>query len=264
MMGTQKNQNIMPQYTDYAEYYDQDHGGDSDIAFYLDYAKKCGSPILELACGTGRVLLPLANAGFEVHGIDLSENMLNVCRLKMKQQNLFDKIHLYRANMSNFEMERKDFTLVYIAVRSFMHIFNQKDQLACLAQVYRHLRPGGYFIVNVYAPNLRKLLQEPDAAFVVTSEYELDNGNHIIRSDRFVRNDPLLQIQYSERKFEEYDRTGRLVRQRVVPLDTRYTFRYELQLLLEKVGFHVIDIFRDYAKHPFDSTGEIIMVAVKK
>jgi hypothetical protein len=69
------------------------------------------------------------------------------------------------------------------------------------------------------------------------------------------------QIQYWELQFEEYDRAGMLARERIIPLDTRYTFRYELQLLLEKVGFEIIDIFRDYDKNAFDGTGEIIMVA---
>ena len=61
----------MPQYIDYAEYYDFDIATVpfADISFYLEYAHQCGSPILELACGTGRVLIPLAKAGFEMHGL---------------------------------------------------------------------------------------------------------------------------------------------------------------------------------------------------
>lgn len=61
-----------------------------DVAFYLDYARQCGSPILELACGTGRILIPLAEAGFEMYGLDLSENMLTVCRRKVEEKGLAD------------------------------------------------------------------------------------------------------------------------------------------------------------------------------
>ncbi|NIO00161.1 MAG: class I SAM-dependent methyltransferase, partial [Anaerolineae bacterium] len=67
----------MPRYVDYAEYYDHDHVGGpmtEDIPFYIGYAEETGGPILELACGTGRVLIPIAEAGFKVHGLDLSEN----------------------------------------------------------------------------------------------------------------------------------------------------------------------------------------------
>jgi len=66
------------EYVDFAEYYDFDHAITLDVEFYLDFARQCGSPILELACGTGRLVVPLAEAGFEVYGIDLSENMLAV------------------------------------------------------------------------------------------------------------------------------------------------------------------------------------------
>jgi ubiquinone/menaquinone biosynthesis C-methylase UbiE len=72
----------MLRYIDYAEYYDYDNAAlpFADIPFYLHYARQCGSPLLELACGTGRVLIPLAQAGFELYGIDISANMLAVCR----------------------------------------------------------------------------------------------------------------------------------------------------------------------------------------
>ncbi len=69
------------------------------------------------------------------------------------------------------------------------------------------------------------------------------------------------QIQHSEIRFEEFDQTGTLMRERTLPMDTRYTFRYELQLLLEKAGFEVLEVYRDFDKNSFDGTGEIITVA---
>ena len=69
------------------------------------------------------------------------------------------------------------------------------------------------------------------------------------------------QIQHFEIRFEEFDQTGTLIRERTLPLDTRYTFRYELQLLLEKTGFEVLKVYRDHDKNPFDGAGEIIMAA---
>ncbi len=251
----------MPEYVDYAEYYDFDHDTDFDVAFYLDYARECGSPILELACGTGRILIPLAEAGFETYGLDLSENMLDICRHKVEEKGLADRVQLALGDMAAFDLPREDFALMYVAFRSFMHLYTQEDQLACLGQAYRHLRAGGYFVVDVYAPNYGMLAQEPDAPFILISEYELPNGHRVTRKNRFVKNDIVNQIQHAEIRFEEYDTGGALVRERTLPLSTRYTFRYELQLLLEQVGFQVVDIFRDYDKNPYDGTGEIIAVA---
>ena len=251
----------MSTYVDYAEYYDVDHVTAIDIPFYMAYARQCGSPLLELACGTGRVLIPLAEAGFEVYGIDLAENMLARCRRKVADRGLGERAHLALADMADYDLPRVDFTLAYVPVRSFMHLHTQEAQLACLRRTYEHLRPGGLLIVDVYAPDYRTLAQEPDRPFAVRRESPLPDGGLIVRRDRFVRNDLLMQVQHYEIRFEEYDVNGALVRERTLPLTTRYTFRYELQLLLERAGFELVDLFRDYDKNPYDGTGEIIAVA---
>ena len=251
----------MAEYLDYAEYYDFVTPFWDDIPFYLEYAQRAGSPVLELACGTGRVLIPLAEAGLGMYGVDISENMLSLCQRKAVEKGLADEISLLQADMTGFDLPRKDFAFAYIALRSFMHLYTQVDQLACLHRVREHLRPGGYFIIDIYAPLFEQLAQPPDGAFFVKKEFDLPNGNHVIRRDRLVRNDIVEQIKYTEIRFEEYSPTGDLLRERTLPLNTRYTFRHELGLLLERAGFECIDFFRDYEKNPFDGTGEIIAVA---
>jgi hypothetical protein len=89
---------------------------------------------------------------------------------------------------------------------------------------------------------------------------DLPNGHTVKRWARFVRNDPRLQIQHHELRFEQLDAQGAM-RERTLPLTTRYTFRYELQMLLERVGFEMVDVYRDYERNPFDGTGEILAVA---
>ncbi len=250
----------MVDYVDFAEYYDFDHAIALDVGFYLDFARRCGSPILELACGTGRLIVPLAEAGFEVYGVDLSDNMLAVCRRKVNEKHLADRVHLTLANMASFDLPRKGFALAYVALRSFMHLLTQDDQLSCLQSVYQHLRPGGYFIVDILAPDFEILAQKPDGPFVVRREFNLPNGHHAVRKDRLVEHDIVHQIRRFEFKFEEFDAAGALERDRLIPLHTRYTFRCELQLLLERVGLAIVDIFRDYEKNAYDGTGEIIAV----
>ncbi|UCE07173.1 MAG: class I SAM-dependent methyltransferase [bacterium] len=251
----------MTTYVDYAEYYDFDHDTQIDVAFYLNYAQRCGSPILELACGTGRLTVPLAEAGHEIYGVDLSENMLAICRRKVEEKKLRDRVHLFHNDMASFDLPRKGFNLIFIPVRSFMHLYTQEDQLGCLQRAYEHLCPGGIFIVDVYAPRFDLLAQKRDGRYEKRGEFDLPGGNHVIRKNRFIKNDLVNQVQYGEILFEEYDAAGSLVRQRTVPMNTRYTFRYELQLLLQRVGFEIIDFFGDYEQHPFDGKGEIIAVA---
>ncbi|HUV53617.1 MAG TPA: class I SAM-dependent methyltransferase [Candidatus Krumholzibacteriaceae bacterium] len=256
----------MPRYVDYAEYYDYDNVGGpmtEDIPFYLGYTEETGGPILELACGTGRVMIPIAEAGFTVHGLDFSENMLQVARRKISEKGLWDRVTLTGGDMADFDLPVKGFTMAFVAVRSFMHLFTQGIQLGFLRCVHRHLRPGGLLLMDLYSPRLSKLAQPPEKEFSVRREFTMPNGNRVIHKRRFLGIDLLNQINSEEILFEEYDPDGGLVRTRIVPLETRYTFRYELELLLEKAGFEVQSIFRDYDKNPYDGTGEIIIVAQK-
>ena len=100
----------MSEYVDYAEYYDFDHDTKIDLEFYLEFANQCRSPILELACGTGLLAIPIAEAGFEIYGLDLSANMLARCRTKVERKNLTDSVHLSLANITEFDLPRVDFT----------------------------------------------------------------------------------------------------------------------------------------------------------
>ncbi len=142
-----------------------------------------------------------------------------------------------------------------------MHLLSQTDQLACLQRVYEHLQPQGLFIISVIAPDREKLAQTPSDVFTVKREFDLPNGRHVIRKERLVQHDVVNQLRYFEFKFEEFDTARQLVRERIVPLKTRYLFRHELQLLLETVGFHIMEVYRDYSKNPYDGTGEMIVVA---
>lgn len=253
----------IPTYVDYAEYYDIDHAITVDIPFYIEYANATGGPILELACGTGRVMMPIAEAGFTVHGVDISENMLQVARRKISEKGLWDRVTLTRGDMAEFDLPVKGFSMAFVAVRSFMHLFTQESQLRCLGCAHRHLKPGGILVMDLYAPRYSKLAQPPEEEFTVRKEYTLPNGNMVIHKRRWMGTDLVNQINTEEILFEEYGPDGGLVRTRIVPLETRYTFRYELELLLEKAGFEIQSIFRDYDKNPYDGTGEIIVVAQK-
>jgi SAM-dependent methyltransferase len=251
----------MPDYVDFAEYYDEDHAITFDVNFYLDFARGCQPPILELACGTGRLLIPLAEAGLEVYGFDLSENMLARCRQKVAQRHLENRVYLRLGDMASFDLPRHDFGLAFAGLRSFMHLLTRRAQRACLERVFLHLQPGGIFIVDVIAPDPERLKQAPGVEFMVRREFALPNEHRVIRKDRLAAHDSKNQVRQFEFIFEEYDRAGTLVRERQVPLFTRYIFRDELQGLLETSGFEIAGVYRDYDRDPYDGSGEMIFVA---
>jgi ubiquinone/menaquinone biosynthesis C-methylase UbiE len=253
----------MPEYTPYPRYYDLAHDTQKDIPFYMAYAGECGSPILELACGTGRLLIPLLEAGYEVHGLDLHEEMLEVCRQKLLSLNLLDRAELTRADMADFELERKDFSLALIPLRSFAHLFSLEDQKSCLKNAFRHLRPGGICIVAMFSLRYSVLAQEDVGDWVQRSEFELPDGNHVIQEERFLRNDLAEQTLRFQFRFSEFDPAGQKVCETTAPMDMRYVSRFEMELLMESAGFEVTDVFRDYEKRPYDGTWEMIMVGEK-
>jgi len=123
---------------------------DKEIAWYTKSAQRTGGPVLELACGTARLLTAIARAGYTVEGIDLSPNMINMAgeRVSGMPSEVASRIFLHRADMTDFQLDRH-FGLVIIADNSFRELKTRKQQLSCLKCVHRHLRPGGKLLVAV-------------------------------------------------------------------------------------------------------------------
>lgn len=105
-------------------------------------------PALELGVGTGRVALPLANAGIEVHGIDSSEHMLRILRGKPGG----DALSVVNGTMGDFDLGRR-FPLIYAVFNTFFSLLTQDEQVACFECVARHLQPGGTFLMQAFVPD---------------------------------------------------------------------------------------------------------------
>jgi SAM-dependent methyltransferase len=122
---------------------------EKEVDWYLRFAKSTGGPVLELACGTGRLLVSIARAGFDIHGIDLSTGMLAIAKKEISQlqPEIRARIRIHNMDMSNFRINRK-FGLIFIADNSFRELNTHKEQLRCLKCVYNHLRPNGKFLIT--------------------------------------------------------------------------------------------------------------------
>jgi len=117
-----------------ARFYDYEQAGFvKDIPFYVEYAKNCGGDVLELACGTGRVLIPIAREGVKITGLDISKEMLDIARKKIERldKRVKGNIEITQGDMRKFELKRK-FSMIYIAFRSFQSLLTKQDQGACL------------------------------------------------------------------------------------------------------------------------------------
>jgi len=119
-----------------------------EVAWYLRFARETGGPVLDMPCGTGRLLCRLAEAGFDVTGLDLSDTMLNIARENVERLSpeTRERAHLLKADMSDFRLDRK-FGLIYIADNSFRELTTRDGQLACLRSVRKHIEKHGRFLM---------------------------------------------------------------------------------------------------------------------
>lgn len=137
----------MDVYKRLAEYYDLIYCDRLDLDFYLMEAKNTSGPVLEAACGTGRILLRLLSEGIPAVGIDISKSMLDVLIKKAHEMNLKPEIHV--ANITDFNLGKK-FGLIIVPYRSFLHLKNDEERKNALNCFMRHLKDSGRLILHTY------------------------------------------------------------------------------------------------------------------
>jgi ubiquinone/menaquinone biosynthesis C-methylase UbiE len=140
----------MKVYDDMANYYDLIYNDRLDAEFYAKEAKNTRGPILEVACGTGRIFLDLLASGMEVWGIDISKSMLDILKEKARKKNLVPNV--FHANMLDFKLDKK-FKLIIVPYRSFLHLSNENERKQALINFRNHLYKNGRLILHTYVPS---------------------------------------------------------------------------------------------------------------
>lgn len=214
--------------------------------FYLKLAQKYGDRgVVDIACGTGAVLLYLAERGIDIDGSDISEEMCNVASSKAKKMGLDLKI--YPSDMVCFSSDRK-YSLALIARSGFMHLPDQKSQIAALRNIREQLLPGGILSFNTFDPwpqiQAEQMNTKPDD-YRFDCEYVNRNGNRE-KIYNAISYDPYSQQMSGNWKFVEYNENDEIIGERIRPLLMRQTYRSEVYLLAELCGFEIIDIYRGY------------------
>ncbi|MCC6738898.1 MAG: class I SAM-dependent methyltransferase [Planctomycetia bacterium] len=215
---------------------------DGDVEFYRAAAGRARGAVLELACGTGRVTIPLAMAGHDVTALDASAGMLRVARAKSAGL----PIRFVKGDMRRFRLGRR-FKLIFVTFRSFQALLTPADQRACLASVRRHLAPGGRFIVNVFDPKLEYCIHGPSPVISrYRSAVDPDTGN-VCRLKVLRRvNDAVSQTLTETWRYVVRDRRGRLVCRQDRRLRLRWTYRWEMAHLFELSGLEPEACYGDF------------------
>lgn len=215
---------------------------DPMVGLLADLAR--GGAALEFAVGTGRVALPLTAAGIAVHGLELSPHMMAQLAAKPGA----DAIPLTIGDMTTTQVPGAPFRLVYLVANTIMNVTTQDDQLAVFANAAAHLEPGGFFVVEVIVPQLRRV---PPGE--VARVFTLDPDH--IGIETF--DDVVGQIAWSHHWMEA---GGQLVRH-AAPY--RYVWPSELDLMAKLAGFELRDRWAGWSKEPFssDSTSQVAVYA---
>jgi SAM-dependent methyltransferase len=249
----------------HVETYDAQHdsipGGD-DVSFFRDLAARAGGPVLELGCGTGRVAIPLAEAGFDVVGLDRSAPMLAVAdrRRRALPADVRRRLRFVEGDMTDFGLGRR-FGLIIAAFRVFMALPDEQSQRTALAAIRRHLRPGGLLSIDIFDPRLELLTPEPRSQTERREFRHPTTGNTVIASVLSRVNDPLSQRLTMRWRFAEEGPDGSVVREEFEELVLRWTYRHEMRHLLELSGFEVVSEFSDFSGAPPAYAAEQIWVA---
>ena len=213
--------------------------------FYLGEATQAGGRVLELACGTGRLTIPLAQNGIEIVGADNSESMLNAARTKARSSGV--SATFVHADMRNFELPDR-FSAILIPGNSLLHLQTIADLKQCLAHVRSHLAPGGLIVFDVAMWDLRLLTRDPDERVVAYVINDPVRGE--IRVEETAVYDTVKQV----RDVTLYIRTGDSLTEHEIHYSLRVLFPQELMLLLESAGFHLEARYGEFPRHPFDQT----------
>ena len=219
-----------------------------DVPYWLEVGKAAGGPVLDVACGTGRILLRLLEAGVDADGVDKYPDMLAQLRHKASARGLDARV--IEGDMRDFTMPRR-YARAICAFNAFAHCETIDDQLRALLCIREHLEQGGALVLHMSYPSL-SLWTDPNGEPVLElqSTHPI-NGNTLQLWDTRYKN-TVGQCQRSQMEVRELDATGRTVDSQRFETTQRWVYRHELELLLRQAGFTRCDIRGGFENAPLE------------
>jgi ubiquinone/menaquinone biosynthesis C-methylase UbiE len=246
-----------------ATYYDLEHREFTDDSeLYLQFIESAGDPVLELGCGTGRILREVARAGYSATGIDASTEMLATAHETIENAGLGESVQLIKGNFADDRLvPAGEFGVAIIGLDSLLHVTSQEEQLQVLRSAWTALDPRGQLIVDVLHPTPARLAAM-DGGLTFAGTWLMESGSHL---DKLVAQsiDAAEQQIHSEIWYEVTSQSGTVERTR-----TSFTQRWigsgELVLLLQLAGFQDWRIYGSYELDPLDAHSDRLIVAAEK
>jgi SAM-dependent methyltransferase len=237
----------------------------ADVPLYVDLARKSSGPVLEIACGTGRVLLPIAREGIEIEGVDNSESMLTILRrnLAREPREVRERVTVREGDMRDFRLATK-FSLVIIPFRPLQHMYTAQDQVAALTTAAFHLAEGGRLAFDVFFPNFEGLSANIGKE-ILDLEWTVDGeARKVVR--RYFRKKSYDKVQQTfggEFVFRTYEGDN-LILEETGPLKMSYYTYQQLRALFLLTGLEVVEEYGSFSGTPLDNDAKEMIFVVQK
>ncbi len=240
---------------EYAEYAD-------DLPMLHALAQEARGPLLELGCGTGRALAPLAQAGFQIDGIDSSPAMLALARVKVAAvRGAERRVRLIEGDFTE-SLPAGRYRLAFALMNTFLHLADQETQLAALEAWHEALAPGGLLLIDIFSPDVAELASLNGRLEWDRTWTDPSTGRQVMK---FLARtlDPAEQRMQVTHIYDEMDVDG-TVRRSVASFELRYLWRFEAELLLEKAGFEVEAVYGDWEMGDYDSASDRMIFLARR
>lgn len=246
-----------------ARFYDDDYRDyDRDIPFIAALARQEGGPILELGSGSGRVLLPLAQQGHQVTGLDVSPDLMALARQKLAGRPWRERVTLIEDDFRTADLKGRTFRFAFSTSNTFMHVTDPEEQLQTLQNVHRHLATGGLLMLDFFNPDVARLTEMNGVQELADRWTSASTSADVIKwSVRTV--DWAAQTLETLFIYEEFLPDG-TSRRTLCPFILRFLWPNEAELMLRAAGFTVEAILGDFDGDPYHSGSERLILLARK
>jgi SAM-dependent methyltransferase len=256
-----------------AKYYDAAYAATQDLVdapFYVGLASKHGGPVLEIGCGTGRVLLPIAREGVEIHGVDNSPAMLDVLKTRIENEppEVRRRVVLHQRDMREFRLSGK-YPLVIMPFRPLQHMHSVEDQVRALTTAAFHLQDVGIFAFDVFYPKF-DLIAKGVGEEVLELEWPADSGGNKSGGTKIVRRyirkesvDKIRQMFQFTFIFRTYE-GDKLVREETEPFALSYFTHPHLRALFRLARLEVVEEYGSFARAPLDNDAKEMIFLLRR
>ena len=247
-----------PQLLNYPALYHLHHIDENeDIPFWLQLAKEMNGPVLELGCGTGRLLLPLLKAGYETIGLDINFEMLSYFKGLLSTQ-LLEQVDVFQSDLENFHLER-EFPFIFLACNT-LSTLPEETRLNAYSRIHEHLIGGGIFAVSIPNPiSLASLPAQGESEIEASFSHPM-TGNPIQVSSEWQRSDRFIVFHWH---YDHLLQDGQVERETIQSRHSLIT-PGEYQAELQAANLNPIKMFGDFAKTDYQKDSPYLIIIARK